>query len=204
MKKYVLIADPRAAFRQELRAMFTRPPEEEQILEAATYQELLDQLAMHTFDFVFVNQMFVTDITILPRGKFMILAPQPDMLMVFAARTQGACACFQENASVSLIRQVAELPVGIFLTDPVVSAHLEDYLAHHLLLSIADEELTTREREIFRLLWGGQSKQNIAKRLHISENTVKAHVRSIYSKLNLNRYRLKILSILHDPDTKNQ
>lgn len=204
MKKHVLIADPRAAFRQELRAMFTRPPEEEQIYEAATYQELLDQLAKHVFDFVIVNQSFVTDITILPRDKFMILAPQPDMLILFAARTQGARAYLQENVSVSLIRQTVELPQGIFLTDPAVSAQLADYLAHHLLFSISDEGLTLREREVFRLLWDGYSKRDIAERLHISENTIKAHVRTIYDKLNLNRYRLKILSILHDPDTKNQ
>lgn len=203
MKKQILIADPRAVFRQELHAMFIRPPEEEQIHEAATHQELLDQLAMYTFDFVIVNQVFITDITIFPCDNCMILAPQPDMMMLFAARTQGARAYFQENAPVSLIRQIAELPQGIFLTDPAVSAQLSDYLAHHLLLSINDEELTTREREVFRLLWNGYSKRDIAEHLHISENTIKAHVGSIYDKLNLNRYRLKILSILHNPETKD-
>lgn len=133
-----------------------------------------------------------------------ILAPQPDMLMVFAARTQGARAYLQENTPVSLIRQIAELPQGIFLTDPAVSAQVADYLAHHLLFSINDEKLTPREREVFHLLLNGQSKRDIAERLHISVNTIKAHVRSIYDKLKLNRYRMEIRSILHDPDTKNQ
>lgn len=203
MKKQILIADPRTAFRQELCAMFIRPPEEEQIHEAATDQELLDQLAKHTFDLVIVNQSLVTDITILPCDNCIMLAPQLDMLMLFAARTQGARAYFQENASVSLIRQVAELPQGIFLTDPAISAQVADYMAHHLLFSINDEGLTTREREVFHLLLNGQSKRDIAEQLHISVNTIKAHARSIYDKLKLNRYRMEIFSILHDPDTKN-
>jgi DNA-binding NarL/FixJ family response regulator len=207
MKKQLLIADPRAAFRHELRAMFTRPPEEEELEElheAATNQELLDQLVTHTFDFIIVNQSLVTDITILPCDNCMILAPQLDMLMLVAARTQGARAYLQENASVSLIRQVAELPPGIFLTDPVVSAQVADYMAHHSLFSIHDEGLTTREREVFHLLLNGQRKQDIAEQLHISVNTIKAHTRSIYNKLNLNRYRMEIFSIFHDPDTKGQ
>ena len=203
MKKQLLIADPRVAFREELRAMFTRPPEEEEIHEAATRLELLDQLAIHTFDFVIVNQSLVTDITILPCDNCIMLAPQLDMLMLFAARTQGARAYLQENTSVSLIRQVAELPQGIFLTDPAISAQVADYMAHHALFSIHDEGLTTREREVFHLLLNGQSKQYIAGQLHISVNTIKAHTRSIYNKLNLNRYRMEIFSILHDPDTKD-
>ena len=203
MKKQILIADPRAAFRQDLRAMFIRPPEEEQIHEAATNQELLDQLAKHPFDLVIVNQSLVTDIMTLPRDNCVMLAPQLDMLMLFAVRTQGARAYLQENASISLIRQVVELPQRSFFTDPAFSAQLVDYLAHHQLFSINDEELTLREREVFHLLLNRVSKQHIAERLHISVNTVKAHIRSIYNKLKLNRSLLEVFSRLHDPDTKN-
>ncbi len=204
MKKKRLIADRRPAFRQALRATFTWPPEEEEIYEAATEQELLNQLARHTFDLIIVNQSLFTDITILSHGECIILAPQLDMMMVVAARMHGTHAYLQEDAPVSLIRQIAELPQGSFFTDPAFSAQLADYLAHHSLFSIHDEVLTTREREVFHLLLNGQSKRDIAEQLHISVNTIKAHTRSIYNKLNLNRYRMEIFSILHDPDTKDQ
>lgn len=203
MKKKILIADRRATSRQTLRATFTRPPEEEEIHEAATHQELLDQLARYTFDLVIVNQSLFTDIAILPRDKCIILAPQLDMMMVFAARMHGTHAYLQEDAPVSLICQIAELPQGSFFTDPAFSAQLADYLAHHQLFSINDEELTPREREVFHLLLHRVSKQHIAERLHISVNTVKAHIRSIYDKLKLNRSLLEVFSRLHDPDTKN-
>lgn len=202
MKKDVLIADPREAFRQELQAMFTSHSKDTQVHEAVTCQELLEHLKTRTFDFIIVNQTVISDITILPRGKYLILAPQPDMMMLHTAHTQGACAYFHENAPISLVRQIAELPQGIFLTDLTVSAQPSQYLDHHLLFSINYEELTTREREVFRLLWNGFSKRDIAEQLHISENTIKAHVVNIYNKLHLNRNRLKILSILHDPEAK--
>lgn len=204
MKKKILIADRRPAYRQTLCATFTRPPEEEQIYEAAKEQELFDLLARYTFDLVIVNQSLFTDITILPRVKCIILASQLDMVMIVAARMHGTHAYLQEEALVSLICQIAELPQGSFFTDPAFSAQLADYLAHHQLFSVNDEELTFREREVFHLLLNRVSKQHIAERLHISVNTVKAHVRSIYNKLKVNRYLMEIFSILHDPDTKDQ
>ena len=43
--------------------------------------------------------------------------------------------------------------------------------------------LTAREREVLRLLARGDSNSQIAKALVVSLPTVKAHLRSIYSKL---------------------
>ncbi len=45
------------------------------------------------------------------------------------------------------------------------------------------EALTTREREVLQLLSEGLPNKLIARRLHISEHTVKFHVSSIYAKL---------------------
>jgi len=45
--------------------------------------------------------------------------------------------------------------------------------------------LTEREGDVIACLARGRSNSNIAKKLFISENTVRSHVRSIYSKLNV-------------------
>ena len=47
-------------------------------------------------------------------------------------------------------------------------------------------ELTAREIEVLRLLAQGMTNPQIAKRLILSSHTVHAHVRSIYTKLDVN------------------
>lgn len=47
-------------------------------------------------------------------------------------------------------------------------------------------ELTPREQDILRLVAAGFSNRDIGERLHISERTVHAHIRSVYSKLGIN------------------
>src|SRR5579875_662803 len=47
----------------------------------------------------------------------------------------------------------------------------------------SDEPLTSREREVLEMLSRGLSNKMIARRLSISEHTVKFHVSSIYTKL---------------------
>lgn len=46
--------------------------------------------------------------------------------------------------------------------------------------------LTAREEEVLRLLAQGMTNSQIAKRLILSSHTVPAHVRSIYTKLDVN------------------
>jgi ATP/maltotriose-dependent transcriptional regulator MalT len=48
-----------------------------------------------------------------------------------------------------------------------------------------DEPLSERERTVLRLIAAGMRNSEIAVRLIVSENTVKAHVKSIYRKLGV-------------------
>jgi LuxR family maltose regulon positive regulatory protein len=47
------------------------------------------------------------------------------------------------------------------------------------------QTLTRREAEVLQLIAGGASNQDLAKRLVVSENTVKAHVTNIFAKMNV-------------------
>ena len=59
------------------------------------------------------------------------------------------------------------------------------------------ETLTPQERRVLRLLAAGRSNQEIAHELVISLNTVKTHVKNLYSKLQVSS-RLQALAQARD------
>ena len=48
-----------------------------------------------------------------------------------------------------------------------------------------NEELSLRESEILRLILQNKKRKEIAEELHLSENTIKTHTRTLYSKLSV-------------------
>ena len=58
-----------------------------------------------------------------------------------------------------------------------------------------EEELTEREREVASLAAKGLHNKEIAKRLNISENTVKHHLKIAFQKMNIDR-RSKLVDML--------
>ena len=79
---------------------------------------------------------------------------------------------------VDAVRRVA---AGGSVIDPEVVSQL---FARKRRKDLVDE-LTERERETLRLMAEGRSNSAIASALHMSEKTVEGHVRSIFSKLQL-------------------
>jgi DNA-binding NarL/FixJ family response regulator len=62
----------------------------------------------------------------------------------------------------------------------------------------ADRPLTARELEILRLVASGTANSDIAKRLWVTEQTVKFHLRNVYRKLNVsNRTQASHFAHLH-------
>jgi len=57
----------------------------------------------------------------------------------------------------------------------------------------AQDELTEREREVLLAVSGGASNRDVAAALHISENTVKFHMKNILDKLHL-RSRSEVIA----------
>jgi two-component system NarL family response regulator len=62
---------------------------------------------------------------------------------------------------------------------------LRPALAAKLAESMSSEPLTGRELEVLALLAKGKSNKEIGNHLYITETTVKSHMRSIFSKLNV-------------------
>ena len=94
----------------------------------------------------------------------------------------GFAGLLQRNASpATLIRAVSAVANGqLWFPRETVSRVLKGYLAGR-----DRNQLTPRESEIFALIGGGLSNQQIADKLFISRETVRWHVRGLYAKLGI-------------------
>ncbi|MFL5084896.1 MAG: response regulator transcription factor [Xanthobacteraceae bacterium] len=64
--------------------------------------------------------------------------------------------------------------------------------------AIALSSLTARQREIVMLAANGLSNKEIARRLGLSEGTVKLHLHNIYTQLGI-RNRTALVGLVHTP-----
>jgi len=87
-----------------------------------------------------------------------------------------------------LVAAVRTLAEGGTMIHPALTARAERELAAKPgdpVPSDSDADLTTREREVLRLLAGGYSNREIAKALFVAEGTVKNHVSNILTKMGV-------------------
>jgi DNA-binding NarL/FixJ family response regulator len=107
------------------------------------------------------------------------------MLQALSPRGWGVVPA---DASAAQLQAAVMAAAQGLITLPTTQA--EQLLEQHQVVQLSDldtvvpgEALTTREREVLELLSRGLPNKQIARRLHISEHTVKFHVSSIYAKL---------------------
>jgi DNA-binding NarL/FixJ family response regulator len=114
-----------------------------------------------------------------PGTAFVFYTAHGDRALLSEALDVGARGfVLKEAPLVDLVRAVERVAAGDAYVDPVlagvlVSGHVTDRLP----------ALTQREREVLRLLADGLTNEEIGKRLHISPETVRTHVRKAMTKL---------------------
>jgi DNA-binding NarL/FixJ family response regulator len=184
MELKVLVATPSDILRAGLRTLLTEDKRIVQVYEAATQEEVQTRLSPPCPDFIVIDQSLITDMTSLPRGRFVILAAKFDLEILQKAYKYGARGYLLENTSAELLRATLYLQNGAFLIEPTIASYTMDYLLHGLRFTIYEELLSPREREIAKLLRDGIDRRTIAKQLCISEATLKKHIQHIKNKSN--------------------
>jgi DNA-binding NarL/FixJ family response regulator len=97
---------------------------------------------------------------------------------IYQALQAGATGyLLKDTVPDDLIRIIHEVHDGKRAVQPHVEAMLSEHDSRPL--------LTAREIEVIELLAKGMRNKEIAKALHIAEETVRAHIRSIFVKLNV-------------------
>ena len=127
-----------------------------------------------------------------PQTGIIMLTMLEDDASVFAAMRAGARGYILKGASpdemLSAIRSVAE---GQALFGPAIATRLVNFFQELRYTPVAGApqspfpELTERELEVLHLIAQGYNNQEIAQKLVISRKTVRNHITSIFSKLQV-------------------
>jgi DNA-binding NarL/FixJ family response regulator len=142
--------------------------------------------------------------TLYPNTKVLVLTTFDNDEWVFDAIRAGASGyLMKDTPRGKVIEAVRGTVMGKSYVDPLVAGKLLDRVAskQEQPATVITARLTNREVEVLRLLAQGLSNAEIAEKLHLSEGTVRNHVSSIFSKLDVSdRTQAAILAIRHGLD----
>jgi DNA-binding NarL/FixJ family response regulator len=205
----VLIVDDHALFRQGLMNLLRDFGEIRVIGEAADAEEALRAARQLHPDLVLMDvrmpglTAFAATRQIkqeLPQTRVVILTASEEEKDLFEAIKAGAEGYILKDTR---IEELVRMLVGVFRGEAPVSGIMAAKMlgefarkAQHREREPDPTELTEREREVLSLVAKGASNLEISRQLHISENTVKKHLRSILDKLHLeNRVQAAIYAL---------
>jgi len=118
---------------------------------------------------------------------------------VYEALSAGASGfVLKDDSPEQLLSAIRTVAAGDALLSPTVTKKVIKQFARHPRPAPPKEldELSERERDVFRLMAEGMSNGEIGDKLHISETTVKTHVTHILQKLGL-RDRVQAVVLAH-------
>jgi DNA-binding NarL/FixJ family response regulator len=123
-----------------------------------------------------------------PAARVLILTTFDLDEYVFEALSAGASGfVLKDDPPEQLLAAIRTVAAGDALLSPAVTKRVIRQFVRipHSPPPKAFDELTAREREVFRLITNGLSNAEIGRELFISETTVKTHVTRLLQKLDL-------------------
>ncbi len=191
----VLIADDHAIVRKGIRALLDTEPDITVVGEARNGGEAITQYQQLRPDVVLMDLVMPEIDGIVAIRHITARQPQANILVLtsFAADDKllpaikaGALGYLLKDSEPSeLVQAIHQVHRGESSLHPLVARKLLQELSNPLERIPAADPLTDREIEVLRLVAQGQSNQEIAGELSISEATVRTHVSNILGKLHL-------------------
>jgi len=197
-KKGVLIAEDHTLIREGLRSLLSSHPDLEVIGEAADGREAVQQAeklspALVLMDLSMPRVGGIEAIREIkkkwPKMKVLALTVNDSEEYVLAALRAGAEGYILKNSTRDeLVQAIQNVLAGKRVLSPSISEKvIEGYLAGKKDESIITpwDTLTTREREVLKMIGEGNKSKEIADYLCISLHTVEKHRSNLMEKLNL-------------------
>ena len=122
----------------------------------------------------------------LPDLKVIMLTTVEDEDQLFEALRAGACGyLLKRTPPAKILEAIQEAQDGASPITGKMARLLVNFFNSGKQANSALPKISEREREILDALAAGLRNKEIGTRLHVSENTVRAHLRTIYEKLQV-------------------
>jgi DNA-binding NarL/FixJ family response regulator len=184
----IALVDDHPLLRQGVAALLADQPDLQLVAESSNGLEAIEQFRIHRPDVTLMDLqmpgMNGIDAMIaireeFPDARFIVLTTYTGDVQIVRALKAGARAYLLKSLlHRELLDTIRAVHAGKKRIPPEVAAELADHAA--------DDSLTPREVEVLRLIAAGNANKLVADRLSITEETVKAHVKNILSKLDAN------------------
>jgi len=193
----ILIADDHPHFRDGLRALLLSAPDVEVVGEARDGEETIALAAGLQPDVILMDLNMPGTGGIEATRRILHTSPHISVLVismyedddsVFAALKAGARGYLLKGAlKAEILRAIRSVTSGEAIFGPAIARRLMQYFSAPRPDTLAETfpELTDREREILDLIARHETNPEIARRLHLSQKTVRNHVSNIFTKLQV-------------------
>ncbi|HKR11494.1 MAG TPA: response regulator transcription factor [Pyrinomonadaceae bacterium] len=181
----VFSVDDHPLLREGVSALINNQPDMTLVAEASNGAEAITLFKQHMPDVTLLDlrlpDMSGIDILIAIRSEFpearvIILTTFEGDVEIHRALQAGARGYLLKNMPPSeLLDVIRQVHAGKKRIPPAIASHLAEHMS--------DESLTEREVEVLRQVADGNKNRDIAKKLFISEETVKVHIKHIMEKL---------------------
>lgn len=181
----IFSVDDHPLLREGIAALVNNQPDMVLIGEAATGAEAIQLFKQHLPDVTLLDlrlpDMSGIDILIairseFPEARIIMLTTFEGDVEIQRALQAGARGYLLKNMPPSeLLEVIRQVHAGKKRIPPAIASQLAEHMS--------DESLTDREIEVLREVANGNRNRDIAKKLFISEETVKVHVKHIMEKL---------------------
>jgi len=184
----ILSVEDHPVFREGLATIIGSQKDMLLVAQAANAVEAMAEFRLHLPDITLMDLGLPgtngTDTLIAIRGEFprahiiMLTTSDSDGEIRRAMRSGASAYILKSMPKDELLNVVRSVHAGRRHIPPEVAARLAEHLG--------DEDLTTRELEVLRLIRDGYRNKQIADQLAIAETTVNFHIKNLVDKLGAN------------------